>query len=198
LRVIDVSSPGSPTEVAAYDTPGYAYDVHIEGHLAYVADGEAGLRIIDVSNPSVGGEIGHYLPTDGDVRGVEVAGPYAYLASGRPGLLVVDISDPKKLKVVGRFDTPRTARSIRLDGPVAYVGDLNWLRAIDISTPSAPTEIASYKNPSYADHISVSDGIAYVAAYDAGLMIVGLQPDENAPSQHFLDASMQVSSLPAE
>ena len=147
---------------------------------------------------SLGGEIGHYLPTDGDVRGVEVAGPFAYLASGKPGLLVVDISNPSQPKEVGRFDTPRTARSVRLDGPVAYVGDLNWLRAIDISTPSAPTEIASYKIPSYADHISVSDGTAYVAAYDAGLMIVGLRPDENALSQNDLDANVQVSRLPDE
>jgi len=59
------------------------------------ADGKSGLRIIDVSNPSVLGEVGHYLPRDGDVRGVDVAGRFAYLASGRPGLVVVDISDPK-------------------------------------------------------------------------------------------------------
>jgi len=56
-----------------------------------IADGKSGLRIIDVSNPSALVEVGHYLPRDGDVRGVDVAGPYAYLASGKPGLVVVDI-----------------------------------------------------------------------------------------------------------
>ena len=140
-----------------------------------VADGESGLRIVDVSNPSAPAEIGHFLPQDSDVRGVDVAGPYAYLASGQPGLLVVDISDPGNPREVGRFDTPRTARSVQLAGSHAYVGDLKWLRVIDVSDPSAPREMAAYKTPGYAEEISVVDGAAYVANYDAGLMILGIE-----------------------
>ena len=49
------------------------------------------------------------------------------------------------------------------------------MRVIDISNPSAPREIASYKTPGYAEEISVLDGAAYVANYDAGLMILGLE-----------------------
>ena len=60
-----------PTEISAYDTPGYAYDVHMWGRLALVADGTSGLRIVDVSDPSAPREIGHFLPQDGDVRGID-------------------------------------------------------------------------------------------------------------------------------
>ena len=31
---------------------GYAYGVAVSGNYAYVADGEAGLQVIDVSNPA--------------------------------------------------------------------------------------------------------------------------------------------------
>ena len=48
-------------EVSAHDTPGYAYDVHVTGRLALVADGESGLRVMDVSNTSVVAELGQYL-----------------------------------------------------------------------------------------------------------------------------------------
>ena len=51
LRVIDVASATAPTDVTAYDTPGYAYDVQVADSLAYVADGTGGLRIIDLSDP---------------------------------------------------------------------------------------------------------------------------------------------------
>ncbi|KPK68714.1 hypothetical protein AMJ82_07510 [candidate division TA06 bacterium SM23_40] len=37
--------------VSTVATPGYAKDVYIEGGLAYVADSEGGLRVIDVTSP---------------------------------------------------------------------------------------------------------------------------------------------------
>jgi hypothetical protein len=44
-------TPPTPPEVGFYDTPGGAVGVAISGSYAYVADGGAGLRIINVSNP---------------------------------------------------------------------------------------------------------------------------------------------------
>jgi hypothetical protein len=119
------------------------------GDRAYVADGDRGLRIMNVSKPPAVIEIGHFLPHRErvDVRGVEVDGSYAYLAAGRSGLSVVDISDPEKPVEVGHHDTPRSARSVKVSGTYAYVGDLKWMRVFDISTPSAPREIAAYKAP---------------------------------------------------
>ena len=76
---------------------------------------------------------------------------------------------------MGRFDTPRSARSIQVAGPYAYVGDLKWLRVIDVTNPSAPREIASRKTPGYTKEIIVVDGAAYVANYDAGLIIMGIE-----------------------
>ena len=60
-------------------------------------------------------------------------------------------------------------------------GALNWVRAIDVSTPTVPREIASSKMPSYAEDISVSDGTAYVAAYDAGLLLMALDSPSADP-----------------
>ncbi|MFH1632590.1 MAG: LamG-like jellyroll fold domain-containing protein [Chloroflexota bacterium] len=38
-------------EVGAYDTPGLSYGVAVSSTLSYIADGEGGLQIVDVSNP---------------------------------------------------------------------------------------------------------------------------------------------------
>ena len=53
--------------VGTLDTPGYARDVEVMGDLAYVADGDSGLRVIDVSNPAFPVELGA-LGTPGNGR----------------------------------------------------------------------------------------------------------------------------------
>ena len=69
------------------------YDVAVSGNYAYVAGGDGGLRIIDISNPAAPTEAGFY-DTPGDARGVAVAGNYAYVADGKGGLRMIDISNP--------------------------------------------------------------------------------------------------------
>ena len=177
MRVVDVSHPDAPQEISAHDTSGYTWDVRISGDRAYVADGDQGLRIIDVSDPSAATEIGHCLPTGQrvDVRGVDVAGSHAYLAAGSPGLIVVDISDPKDPRKMGQIDVGRTARTVRVSGSYAFVGLLNWLKVIDVSEPSSLREVASYKAPAQVTATQIDDSTVYVAARQAGLMILGTQ-----------------------
>ena len=167
-----MSDPEAPAEVSAYDTPGYAYDVHLVAELAFVADGEAGLRIIDVSDRLSPNEIGHYVSEGAEVRGVDVDGRYAYLAAGYSGLLVVDVSDPRSPRLVRQVETPRGARTVRLSGSLAYVGDFERVRVFDVSKPSAPREIASYRTPAQADGFWVAGDTVYVAVYDAGLILL--------------------------
>jgi hypothetical protein len=45
--VLDVSDPAAPTELGAFVTPGSQEQVEIAGGLVHLADGHAGLRIID-------------------------------------------------------------------------------------------------------------------------------------------------------
>ena len=49
------------------DTPGTALDVFVDADLAFVADYEGGLRIIDISQPAAPREIAHN-DTDGEAR----------------------------------------------------------------------------------------------------------------------------------
>ena len=61
LTAADVSilAPSLPALVGSYDTSGYALGVTVSGTLAYVADGDSGLQIIDVSNPAAPALRGH-------------------------------------------------------------------------------------------------------------------------------------------
>jgi hypothetical protein len=46
--------------VGGYDTSGGALGVAVSGNYAYVADGAAGLQVIDVSNPASPQWLGGY------------------------------------------------------------------------------------------------------------------------------------------
>jgi len=77
-----------------YDTPYLAKKVMVIGDLAYIADGDSGLRIINVSNPANPFEYGFY-DTPGYVEGLKIAGDYAFIAEGLThGLRIINISDP--------------------------------------------------------------------------------------------------------
>ncbi|GAH32010.1 unnamed protein product, partial [marine sediment metagenome] len=43
-----------------YDTPGSARCVYVQGFNAYVSADSAGLRVVDVSEPTIPQEVGYY------------------------------------------------------------------------------------------------------------------------------------------
>ncbi|MBE7499470.1 MAG: hypothetical protein HS113_04015 [Verrucomicrobiales bacterium] len=81
-----------------------ALGVAVSGHHAYVAAGEAGLQVIDLSNPAGPQQVGGY-DTSGYARGVVVSGHYAHVADGDAGLQVIDVSNPANPQWVAAADT---------------------------------------------------------------------------------------------
>lgn len=74
-----VINPSLLIKISSYKTPGYAWGVGISGNYVYVADGDAGLRIIDVSNLQNLYEIGYYdIP--GSARNIAVVNDYIFVA----------------------------------------------------------------------------------------------------------------------
>jgi hypothetical protein len=193
LEVIEVSNPANPKRVGRYLTlslgiaitpaaghlPGVSEtDVHaqglvISGKYAYVADGGAGLQVIDVSiaNPQ---RMGGY-DISGSAQGVAVSGNYAYVADGTNGLQVIDVSNPANPQRVGGYDTGGYALvGVAVSGNYAYVAEIGrWtgsnyvgggLEAIDISSPANPRRVGGYDTSGYALRVAVSGNYAYVAS----------------------------------
>ena len=67
-----------------YAIAGLTEDVAHAGGYAYVAAGDSGLRVIDVSLPSAPSEIA-FVDTPGTCRGVDVIGDHAFVADGSGG-----------------------------------------------------------------------------------------------------------------
>ena len=73
------------------------------GNLAYVADEEAALQIIDVSNPASPVQVGGF-DTRGSPHGVQVVGSLAYVADANWGLVILDMAEPPAIETYGLQD----------------------------------------------------------------------------------------------
>jgi hypothetical protein len=67
------------------------------------------------------------------------------------------------------FDSPKC---ITIEGSLAYVGDLNTLRIIDLSDPQVPAQISSITLSDRIEDIFIQGEYAFCAVYNAGLEIV--------------------------
>jgi hypothetical protein len=169
-----------PVRVGGFDTSGQALGVTVSGNYAYVADWDAGLQVIDVSNPATTQRVGGY-DTSGFARSVAVSGNCAYVADSTAGLQMIDVSNPANPQRVGGHDTGLAAQGVAVSGNYAYVADYDaGLQVIDVSNPASPQRVGGYDTSGVAFGVAVSGNYAYVA-------------DGNRDGLHVIDVSNPAS-----
>jgi hypothetical protein len=196
LTVLDITDSTAPTVVGKTAVfPDIVQDIYVSGDYAYVAADDAGLRVMDVSDPANPTEVGYY-DTPGCAKGVDISGSYAYVADEYEGLRVVDVSDPANPTEVGYYDTPWDADGVDISGSYAYVADSgSGLRVVDVSDPSDPTEVGYYDTPGYAYGVYVSASTAYVADGSEGLRVVDVSDPANPTEVGYYDTQGDAQSV---
>lgn len=157
-----------------FTTPDAARGVAVQGQYAYVADNDAGLQVIRVSNPAEPSIVGTRNTPD-DALDVAVQGDYAYVADDASGLQVIDITVPTNPRIVGAVDTPGFALGIAVAGTLACVSaDEAGLQVIDISDPTDPQIVGEYNTPGASLGVAMGGSMAYVADDEAGLLVIDI------------------------
>ncbi|OQY26742.1 MAG: hypothetical protein B6244_12695 [Candidatus Cloacimonetes bacterium 4572_55] len=127
LHILDARDPlniiAIGGEFGGMDTNGYARDVEVHGDIAYLADDQKGLQIIDISNKD---SLAILANVDTRTSLIDLAvsedGNRVFTATTTSGLYIFDVSDPTDPKVIQRYDTPN-ARAVETDGDYVYVID---------------------------------------------------------------------------
>ncbi|MEW6078043.1 MAG: hypothetical protein AB1724_09545 [Thermodesulfobacteriota bacterium] len=180
-----------------FPTNGEASDIYYLNGYLFVADGSAGLKIIDPGlSADTAGPVNPVLKgscpiTGGNANGVFVIDGYAYVASGTGGLKVVDVSDPALPTVVGEIagTDVSDARKVIVRADYAFVADgWNGLKVVDISDKSRPVLTGQYyiedgddldDIPGCAYDVSIVGTLAYVAAGNEGFYILNVLDTTN-------------------
>jgi hypothetical protein len=172
------------TLVYTFNTPGYAQDVTIYQHginYAFVADDNAGLQVINVSNPSVPVQTGTYNTT-GSATNVKVAAVggrvYAFVADGSAGLSIIEVTSPNQpvLDTVITFVSDNVLCSfVEISTNRLYIGTYYKMYIFDISNlPGSVTQISNYNVVDNLNSIYVDGGVAYLAENTAGIELVNI------------------------
>jgi hypothetical protein len=157
LRVIDVSKPSTPSELATYDSPGAALDVTLSGDFIYLADGAPGMQVLflessGTQNPQISAIVG--IDTPGEANQSAVVGQTIYLADGSGGLSVISMVNPAQPVILGTEDTPGVAKGVAVLGDFAYIADGEaGLRVINILDGSKPAEVGAIDTPGDAQAV---------------------------------------------
>jgi hypothetical protein len=166
------------TIVSKHQTVGFARDLIKKDSLVYIAQGEGGLMIVDVSNPSAPKTISN---TFEGVRGyssnIELLDSIAYISAGNLGVTVVNVSDPYHPVVdVSNFSV-KPARSLYISNSHLYVGcSEQGLWISDINIPTYPIARGNIKVDGYAQGIITTSDSVYmiVACGEVGLTILDI------------------------
>lgn len=180
--MLDVSDPAYPMEAGTYPTACGSYvqvrNLALAGNCGYLATGEYGLYIFDVSQPEQPLRVGH-LFTPAPINWVRVNGHTAYLAESDQGLQVYDLSDPARPFWVGGHTTQSYARRVDLAGRYAFVlaSYPEPIEVFDVGIPDKPVRVGySSNNNFYARAVQMIGNRVFVAAGLDGLRILEMKP----------------------
>lgn len=186
-HIVDISNPAAPTYAGRIEGyGGYHQYMNVRSGYAYVCNYDAGLAVVNVTNPSSPANVME-IPTGYRTARIIFDGNYAYIAIGDSGVAIYNVTDPSSPSYVTSITTAGRAASlyygaVSIGGtPTGHVFVANrnpapGISAINVSTPASPVTssfLAAQAAPSGSAYIPFyKDGKVYVAYGTAGLRII--------------------------
>ena len=195
LQIVDVTTPAGPSLRGYYNTGDYASGVAVLGTNAYVANGNSGLMIFNISNPTQPFRVGSLAIGNSDRLVVQASGVnvFAYVSTGG-ALAVVDVSNPTTPVLRGMTAAITQSwemHSLALLSSRIFLADgYGNLQAVDVSNPTAPTALGSVSSDG-PSAVASANGLIYTWG-SLGLQIYNF-PGGQANRVGFSSASMALS-----
>lgn len=136
LRILDVSDASAPQLLASEEMPAAAYQYSVDGDDLFVAT-PAGLRIYDLSTPTVPALRSAWSPPDLATLAVLARGARAYIG-GNGWVGVLDVADRTSPQLLGSYAYGQPVKDFALRGDTLFVvGGQETVHALDVSDPTA-------------------------------------------------------------
>jgi hypothetical protein len=160
LRVVDVSSPLSPSLLGGCYTWNPPVALEVRDSLAYVAE-NAHFEIFSIANSQSPTLVGScwFSGASSDLCLVDTI---AYVAAS--SVRVINIKDPANPVIVGTIGVGG-ASGISTTDTIAYVATNNGLYAVDIADPANPSVISSFSEPRGCWDVAVQGHLAFLGTY---------------------------------
>ncbi len=182
VLIIDVSNPEYLRFDGSVNVPDFPLKIAVENSILYVACQNAGLQIIDVSEPGYARTLG-FLYLQSSCRSLTPApASDRVFVSTQKGLYVIDVKDPSHPKEIGAIGTSDTAEDMVLTDNVAYLAARSaGLLFIDTDSVLSPVTMASALTKRLPRDVTVKGKAAYIRT-DEGLQIMDITDPMNPVS----------------
>ncbi|NHJ04853.1 MAG: hypothetical protein EAX90_08520 [Candidatus Heimdallarchaeota archaeon] len=161
------------------------------GSIAYVANGDQGLEILDVSNPLKPIQLSS-ADTFGNALDLVVYNYIAYVAKNN-GVAIFDISNPRNpilLSTIYLSDTKEVALRSNL---LYVISGINGFYLFEVSNPAEPLYISNWRGNFHLNGISVISKFVCLAS-DGGLEIIDLTFPQRPFRGSFLNISSDIAT----
>jgi hypothetical protein len=168
LFAIDVSNPANPT-VQGFVLTRDLWGIYVDGNYAYVAAGDSGLWVYDVTNPVSMNRIGG-LNTGGDMQEVWKSGNYVYITGPfEHRLWAIDVSTPASPTLADTISLSVSGEDVHIQGSTVVVSGPEGIAFVNASTPSSLSVTSTFKPSGGDPYAAWFDGeYAYTAAKITG------------------------------
>ena len=141
-------------------------EVAVDGGYAYAMASDAGLRVVDVQDPTDPHEVGFY-DTPGSARHGAAGNGYVYVADNDGSARVIDVHDPANPAEVAVYLPGMIVSMAILSGNYLYLenGSRHSTNILDVSDPLTPVTLSELMHDYYID-VNVSGRYLYSLAYD--------------------------------
>lgn len=192
VDVVNISKPPFAFRTGHFDTPGDAQRLVLAGDLLFVADGAEGLRIASIAGDPTQPVLVGKLQLPNDSVDLDLLDAHVVVLSNNGELSVVDVDPPGSAHVIGELlGIAPGSGAIAVQGSVAYVDGETEVVVVDLSTPSAPTILATLPVAGFVRDLDARGGVLYVASHTSGLQAV----DITDPAQPRLIGGLAMLSL---
>ena len=174
LKVLDATDPVHPVEVSRIALPASIRSMTSQGNLVYIADGNAGLLIVNTSDPANPKIVGRYASQLALSIAVDGTGRFGYLVEGTQNLYVINLKDLSKLKVVRIKSLGKSVLSqvvVRDNALVAAAGP-EGIYVFNIEKPKHPKKFTQIKDLQATVQFAFQGRLMAAADTEAGLVFI--------------------------
>lgn len=182
--IYDISELANPTLLGSYI--GYnnldsnvkgGKTFHIREDCAIVGFMGAGLKILNISDPTNLEVIGEYF--GGKIYHIKVIDNYVYMAMSDYGFQIIDISNLADPIKIGEFVNGNDLYHIHVIGNIAYLRDYDQDKTLclNVTDPANITEITQFDWAAY--RITMDDNIGYLSSINGGVLVYDFNEPTN-------------------
>jgi hypothetical protein len=172
LVAIDVTNPVLPTYAGQSFAADMATDVFLDGGRAYVASSKAGMRILDVTDPTRPTTLGGVDTLWNGVLCPSVAAKdsFAFMGLRRPWFRSVDVTDPARPLLAGACTTSTEAQDMVVRDSLVYCAINYQFAVVNIARPRAPQVVGTLNLGNLTSGMRMMDSLAYVCSYPLAII----------------------------